>query len=184
MDKYVKDILLQVKFFLVAFLSFSYSLIPGAFLSNLYLKVWGVKVAKGSKIHRGVKFFHIGKLTVGKNSTINFGCYLDNRRGIYIGDNVGIAHDTKIYTLGHNLNDPEFKTKGAPVVIEDNAFIFSNSLIMPGVTIKEGAVILAGSVVTKDVEPYTIIGGNPAKKIKDRIHTINYKQRYQFFFGL
>lgn len=62
---------------------------------------------------------------------INLGCYLDNRRGITIGDNVGIAHNTKIYTLGHDLNDPQFKTKGAPVTIKDNAFVFSNVLIMP-----------------------------------------------------
>lgn len=121
---------------------------------------------------------------MGRSSVINFGCYLDNRRGIYIGDNVGIAHNTKIYTLGHDLNDPEFKTKGKPVHINDNAFIFSNAMIMPGVTIGEGAIVLAGSVVTKDVEPWTIVGGNPAKKIRDRIHEVNYKQIYPYWFAL
>ena len=54
-------------------------------------------------------------MSVGRNTVINFGCYLDNRRGITIGNNVGIAHNTKIYTLGHDLNDSQFKTKGAPV---------------------------------------------------------------------
>jgi maltose O-acetyltransferase len=159
-------------------------LIPGAFLSNVYLKIFGIKIKSGSKIHQGVKFFHIGKFSMGKNSTINFGCYLDNRRGIYIGNNVGIAHDTKIYTLGHDLNDPKFKTKGSPVIIEDNVFVFSNCLIMPGITIKEGAVVLSGSVVTKDVEPYAIVGGNPAKKIKDRTKEIDYNQRYRYWFAL
>lgn len=123
-------------------------------------------------------------MTVGHNSVINFGCYLDNRRGIYIGDNVGIAHNTKIYTLGHDLDDPQFKTKGAPVHINDNAFVFSNVLIMPGVTIGEGAIVLAGSVVTKDVEPWTIVGGNPAKKIRDRNRNIDYKQVYGYWFAL
>ena len=70
----------------------------------------------------------------------------------------------KIYTLCHDLNDSSFSTKGAPVNIEDNVFVFSNAMIMPGVTIGEGAIVLAGSVVTKDVEPWTIVGGNPAKK--------------------
>ena len=121
---------------------------------------------------------------MGKNSVVNFGCYLDNRRGITIGDNVGIAHHTKIYTLGHNLESAEFETKGAPVVIEDNAFIFSNALIMPGVTIYEGAIVLAGSVVTKDVEAWTIVGGNPAKRIKDRQRKIAYKQKYNYWFAL
>ena len=100
-------------------------------------------------------------MSLGKDTVINFGCYLDNRRGIYVGNNVGVAHNTKIYTLCHDLNDSSFSTKGAPVNIEDNVFVFSNAMIMPGVTIGEGAI---GSVVTKDVEPWTIVGGNPAKK--------------------
>jgi len=121
---------------------------------------------------------------VGEDTVVNFGCYLDNRRGIYVGNNVGIAHNTKIYTLGHDLNDSSFATKGAPVNIEDNVFVFSNALIMPGVTIGVGAIVLAGSVVTKDVEPWTIVGGNPAKKIRDRNRGIDYKQVYRYWFAL
>ena len=86
--------------------------------------------------------------------------------------------------MGHNLNSPTFETKGAPVVIEDNVFIFSNSLIMPGVTIHEGAIILAGSVVTKNVEAYTIVGGNPAKYIKDRQREIQYTAQYNYWLAL
>lgn len=65
-------------------------------------------------------------MSVGKDTVINFGCYLDNRRGIHIGNNIGVAHNTKIYTLGHGLNDPKFSTKGAPIHIEDDVYIFSN----------------------------------------------------------
>lgn len=140
---------------------------------------WG-----GTSLHRRCKFFHVGKLSVGNNTVINFGCYLDNRRGITIGNNVGIAHNTKICTLGHDLNDPQFKTMGAAVTINDNVFIFSNALIMPGVTIGEGAIVLAGSVVTKNVEPWTIVGGNPAKKIRERSREIDYKQIYRYWFAL
>lgn len=160
----IKSVLLQCKFLLVEFLNVTYPLIPNP-IRNFYLRMYGIKLCgRTSCIHRGCKFFHIGKMRVGKNSVINFGCYLDNRRGIYIGNNVGIAHNTKIYTLGHDLNDPYFSTKGASVNIKDNVFIFSNAMIMPGVSIGEGAIVLAGSVVTKDVEPWTIVGGNPAKK--------------------
>ena len=77
-----------------------------------YLRCFGIVIGKKSSIHRGCRFFHVGKFEMGDNSVINFGCYLDNRRGIKIGNNVGIAHNTKIYTLGHNLESPEFETKG------------------------------------------------------------------------
>lgn len=184
MNMIVKKILLQCKFLLVEFLNISYQLVPNP-LRNCYLRLFGIRIGGGkSYLHRQCKFFHVGNLFVGHNSVINFGCYLDNRRGIYIGNNVGIAHNTKIYTLGHDLNDPQFTTKGAPVYIEDNAFVFSNVLIMPGVKIGEGAVVLAGSVVTKDVEPWTIAGGNPAKKIRDRNRNIDYKQVYGYWFAL
>lgn len=168
-------ILLQCKFLIVAFLNLTYTYIPNP-IRKFYLLLYNIKIGKHSSIHRGCKFFHVGKITIGNNSVINFGCYLDNRRGIYIGNNVGIAHNTKIYTLGHNLDSPRFETKGASVTIKDNVFIFSNTLIMPGVTINEGAIVLAGSVVTKDVPAYTIVGGNPAIAIKSGIlkyNTIN-----------
>ena len=176
-------ILLQSKFILVALMNISYTLIPNPF-RKYYLRLFGIRINKGSTIHRYCRFFHLGGLTIGQNSTINFGCYLDNRRGISIGDNVGIAHNTKIYTLGHDINDSHFNTRGAKVQIEDNVFIFSNSLIMPGVTIGEGAVVLSGSVVTKDVEPWSIVGGNPATKIKNRNKNIAYNQSYKYWFAL
>lgn len=175
--------LLQCKFLLVGWLNWSYVLIPYPF-RKWYLRCFGIKIGKNSSIHRGCKFFHVGKLQIGENSVVNFGCYLDNRRGITIGNNVGIAHNTKIYTLGHNIDSPLFESKGAPVVIEDDAFVFSNSLIMPGVTIHRGAIVLAGSVVTKDVEEWTIVGGNPAIKIKERQRKIAYKQKYNYWFAL
>jgi len=179
----IKNVLLQLKFIIVEFLNITHNFIP-LFFRKHYLKFFGIAIGSGSSIHRGVKFFHVGNLSIGNNSTVNFGCFLDNRRGIIIGNNVGIAHNSRIYTLGHDLLDPKFKTKGKPVVIEDNVFVFSNSIIMPGVTLKEGAVVLAGSVVTKDVAAYSIVGGNPAVKIKDRIREIEYLQKYNYLFAL
>lgn len=180
----MKTILLQCKFLLVEWLNVTYQLVPNP-LRNTYLRLFGICVGGGkSCIHRGCKFFHVGKMTVGECSVINFGCYLDNRRGIYIGNNVGIAHNTKIYTLGHDIDDPQFRTKGAPVHIEDNVFIFSNALVMPGVTIGEGALVLSGAVVTKNVEPWTIVGGNPARLIRQRPRDIDYKQNYTYWFAL
>lgn len=182
-NRLMETLLLQSKFFLVEWLNVTLFLIPNPF-RNWYLRIFGIKIFNGSSIHRGCRFFHVGKFEIGNHSVINFGCYLDNRRGIKIGNNVGIAHNTKIYTLGHNIDSPKFEAKGAPVVIKDNAFIFSNAIIMPGVTIHEGAIVLAGSVVTRDVDAYTVVGGNPAKFIKKRIREIDYKSSYPYWFAL
>ena len=150
----------------------------------LYLRCFGIIIGKNSSIHRNCRFFHVGNLKIGNNSVVNFGCYLDNRRGIFIGNNVGIAHNTKIYTLGHNIDSPTFETKGAPVIIDDNSFIFSNCLIMPGVRIHNGAIVLSGSVVTKDVPEWAVVGGNPAHIIKYRNKKIAYLQKYNYWFAL
>lgn len=179
----MKGFLLQCKFIIVEWLNITYQLFPFP-IKNLYLYIFGIRIGKKSSIHRNCKFFHIGKFQIGNNSVINFGCYLDNRRGISIGNNVGIAHNTKIYTLGHNIDSPQFETKGGSVTIEDNVFIFSNSLIMPNITIHEGAIVLSGSVVTKDVPPYTVVGGNPAKIIRKRPKEIDYTQNYNYWFAL
>jgi maltose O-acetyltransferase len=183
MNRILYPILLQGKFFIVAFLNFFTSIIPYPF-RNIFLLLFGIKVPLTSSMHRGIKFFHVGNIVCGNNSVVNFGCYLDNRRKISIGNNVGIAHDTKIYTLGHDIHDSQFRTKGKEVIIKDNVFIFSNVLIMPGITIGEGAIVLSGSVVINDIDPYTIVGGNPAKKIKMRDTNIDYKINYNYWFAL
>ena len=177
------NILLQCQFILVAWLNVTSTLLPNP-IRKWYLRCFGIKIGSVSSIHRGCKFFHVGKFRMGDHSVINFGCYLDNRRGITIGCNVGIAHNTKIYTLGHDIDSPGFETKGAPVVIGDNAFIFSNVIIMPGVTIGHGSIVLAGSVVTKDVPEWTVVGGNPAKVIRERQKRIAYLQDYNYWFAL
>lgn len=178
----MRKILLQCKFMLVAWLNLTYNFIPNP-LRKSYLRLFGIRIGNGSCIHRGCKFFHVGKLTIGKNSVVNFGCYLDNRRGITIGNNVGLAHNVKVYTLGHNIDSPKFETKGKTVVIEDGVFIFSNSLIMPGITLHRNCVVLPGSVVTKDVEENAVVGGNPSKKLRMR-KVSTPPQSYDYWFAL
>lgn len=182
-DELYKILLLQGKFFITAFLNITKELLPWP-VRNLYFAIFGIKVHCTSSIHRSCKLFHIGNLSIGKHSVVNFGCYLDNRRGISIGENTALAHDVKIYTLGHNINSSMFETKGAPVTIGNNCFIFSNVLIMPGVTIGDGAIVLPGSVVTKNVDRFVVVGGNPAKFIKKRNQNIDYKINYNYYFAL
>lgn len=106
-------------------------------------------------------------ITIGKNVFINSGCHFQDQGGIEIGDGVLIGHNVVIATINHAL-DPAKNRKNEyhPVKIGSNVWIGSNATILPGVTIGEWAVIAAGAVVTKDVPPYTIAGGVPARTLK------------------
>ncbi len=94
---------------------------------------------------------------------------------VTIGKFVCINDGALILTASHDVLDPEWKHKKAPVIIEDYAWVAMNTIILPGVTIGRGAVVAAGAVVSKNVEPFTIVAGNPAKPLsKNRTTTLNY----------
>ena len=105
---------------------------------------------------------------VGDNFHADYNCTMLDLAEIRIGNNCLIGPDVGIYTAGHRL-EPEGRTLdvyGMPITIGNDVWIGGNSTILPGVTIGDGAVVAAGAVVTKDVEPNTIVGGVPAKLIK------------------
>lgn len=108
-------------------------------------------------------------VAIGRNSRINRNCTLDLRCGLTIGDNVSISPEVMILTLSHDYNDPSFSDVDAgPVRIEDYVWIGSRAIVLPGVTVGRGAVVAAGSVVTKDVAPMTVVAGIPAKPVAVR----------------
>ena len=106
-------------------------------------------------------------LTVGKNTRIN-GAHISVSDRIEIGSNVQIAPYCIFIDNDYHKIDDHFSDEGtkSPIIIKDWAWITMNCMIMKGVTIGEGAVIAAGAVVTKDVAPYTLVGGVPAKLIR------------------
>jgi len=152
-------------------------------LRRYFLIMLGNRIGEKSSIHSNVTLFSLNGLNIGNNSTVNNGCYLDTRCGICIGSNVNISHDVKIYSWGHNIRDPKMSLKKGMVLIEDHVWIFPNVLIMPGVTIGSKAIILPGSVVTKNVEACTVVGGNPAKLISINDRDINYTIDYRVHFA-
>lgn len=107
-------------------------------------------------------------MTIGKNVFINSGCRFQDQGGITIGDGTLIGHNVVLATLNHH-QDPHHRKDmiPAPIVIGKDVWIGANATILPGVTIGNGAIIAAGAVVTKDVETGIIVGGVPAKKIKN-----------------
>ena len=142
-----------------------------------YRRVLGWQIAPGATINTGLKLFGgRGKVSVGRNSTIQIECLFAGvgMTDLRIGENVAIAYRTMILLGGHDPHDPAFTGFVAPVVIEDYVFIGAGAIITAGVTLGRGCVVAAGAVVTKNVEPYTIVGGNPAKPIGARRRDIEY----------
>ncbi|MHB9292830.1 putative 2,3,4,5-tetrahydropyridine-2,6-dicarboxylate N-acetyltransferase [Hollandina sp. SP2] len=106
-------------------------------------------------------------IRIGRNVFINSGCRFQDQGGISIGDGVLIGHNVVLATLNHDLAPEKRATlHPAPIVIGTDVWIGASAIILPGVTIGDGAIIAAGAVVTKDVPANTIVGGVPAKIIK------------------
>lgn len=103
---------------------------------------------------------------------------LDARRGLTIGDNVVLSSNVSIFTLQHNYRSPafscDFSGRKLSVEIGERAWLGSGVTVLPGVSIGKGAVCCAGCVVTKDVEPYAVVAGIPAKKIGERPKDLTY----------
>lgn len=135
---------------------------------EIFSELTGKKVDKSFRLFPPF-FTDFGKnITLGKNVFINAGCKFQDQGGITIGDNVLIGHNVVIATLNHDFN-PENRAAMYPqkVTIGNNVWIGSNSTILPGVTVGDGAIIGAGSVVTKEVPSNCIVAGNPAKVIRN-----------------
>jgi len=142
--------------------------IPSHHIRRFFYRIGGIGIDSGSTIHTGARFYNPWNIKIGKDSIIGEGAVLDGRNDLLIGDHVDIASEVMIYNGEHDVNDPSFKAVFAPVVIEDYVFIGARAIILPGVTIKKGAVVGAGAVVTKDVPEFTIVGGVPARPIGER----------------
>ncbi|NDP22041.1 MAG: acyltransferase [Paludibacter sp.] len=114
-----------------------------------------------------------GTIEIGNNGLIGVGSILSaGNSTIKIGNDVAIAQQCKIIAYSHHYSPGKLITEShfeADITIEDDVLIGAGVIILPGITIGKGAIVGAGTVVNRNVEPYTIVGGIPAKKIKDRI---------------
>jgi maltose O-acetyltransferase len=127
-------------------------------------------------------FFTGNKIIIGNNTVLNRKCYIDGRYGIEIGSNVNISPECYLVSLTHDFNSNEFKTFGKIIVIGDYCWIGVRTLILPGVQLKKGCIVGAGSVVTKSFGENQIIAGGPAKNIGIREENYRYTPNYTPFF--
>jgi len=136
--------------------------------------------ALGSKVGKNITYYPRIKLSPGTNLVLGdcvdlaWGVLITTGGGVEIGDRSLIGYNTQIFSANHVIppRPQQIFTSGHDkerVIIGKDVWIGAGCLILPGVIIGEGAVVAGGSVVTKDVAPFTIVGGNPARIIKERI---------------
>lgn len=142
--------------------------IPSHHVRRLLYRAGGMKIGTGSTIHMYARFFDSRSIVIGEDTIIGEKALLDGRAPLVIGNHVDIASDVMIYNSKHDIESPDFEAKDAPVKIEDYVFVGPRSIILPGVTIGKGAIVAAAAVVTKDVLPFAIVAGVPAKIIGER----------------
>lgn len=164
---------------------FKISYIPSHTIRNfLYRYILGVKMGKNVIIYYGAEIRNPYKLIIDDGSIIGDKAILDARNGILIGKNVNFSSNVTIWTEQHDHRDPWFGCTQVkrPVKIGNRAWLGPNVMILPNVHIGEGAVCAAGCVVTKDVPPYAIVAGIPAKVIGERNHHLQYNFSGKGFF--
>lgn len=142
----------------------------GGKLRTFFARGFITSAGKNIKIQRGAIFSR--KLSIGDNSIIGVKCMFNG--AVKIGKDVMIAPEVFIYSRNHAHDriDIPIAQQGyeeeRPVTIEDDVWIGARATVLPGVTIGKGAIVGAAAVVTRDVPPYTIVGGNPARVLKHR----------------
>lgn len=125
--------------------------------------------ASSCSIARDCRIDYPWRVTIGENSSIGARAWIYGIASIRIGNQCCIGDDVRIITGSHDVRSKTFRLEVKPIEIGDKVWLATGAIILPGVSIGEGAVIAAGAVVTKNVEPWTIVGGNPAKAIKQRV---------------
>lgn len=134
----------------------------------LYRRV-GMKIGENCVVRRGVYLASPNELEIGDGTFIgraNLFC----TGGVKIGKNVNVSDGVVVITAKHDIRSAKFEALYESIAIGDYAWLATNCIILAGVTVGEGAIVAAGAVVTKDVAPYTIVGGNPAIVIGERPH--------------
>lgn len=143
------------------------------FIKSLFLRLQGCKIGKRVVFYPGV-FINPGRnITIGDDVDIALNTLITTGGGVEIGERTLIGYNVQIFSANHVIPDKSQRIFDSghickPVKIHQDCWIGAGSIILPGVIIGEGAVVAAGSIVTKDVEAFTIVGGNPAKFIKKR----------------
>jgi len=152
--------------------------VPSHVIRLFYFKyVFGASIGRKVVIHKGCEIRNPIGLHIGDGSIIGDDAILDARAGLYIGCNVNLSSRVSVWTLQHDYRNPDFACDPehyGPVRINDRVWVGPGVIILPAVTLGEGVVVAAGGVVTKSVDPFSVVGGVPVKKIGQRPENLRY----------
>lgn len=160
------------------YMLFQVGLVPSHRIRKFVYRALGAEIGKNVVFHFRTEVRGLHRLKIGAGTIIGDNALLAAQRGLTIGKNVNLSSNVSIYSGAHDHRDPYFRstpTTTRPITIGDRVWIGSNAVILTGVNIGEGSVVCAGCVVTKDVEPYAVVAGIPAKKVNERPHDLKYE---------
>ena len=136
---------------------------------NFLLRLFGAQIGRHVHIYNSAQIYFPWNLEVGDWSAIGEQAYIYNLGTVQIGSRVTISQRAHLCAGTHDYTDPSLPLQKPPIVIEDQAWICADAFVGPGVTVGEGALVGARAVAIKDVKPWQVVVGNPAKSIKQRV---------------
>ena len=136
---------------------------------NLLLRMFGARIGQHVHIYNSARVYLPWNLEVGDWSAIGEGAYIYNLGPVRIGQHVTISQRAHLCAGTHDHTDSALPLIKSPIVIADQAWVCADAFVGPGVTVGEGAVVGARAVVVKDVEPWLITVGNPARPVSKRV---------------
>jgi putative colanic acid biosynthesis acetyltransferase WcaF len=157
-------------------LAFRFSPRPCFGWRRFLLRCFGAKLGSNVNTYPSTRIYFPWNLNVGKWSAIGEEVFIYNLGKVTLGEKVTISHRAQLCAGTHDYTQPDLPLLKPPVAIHDQAWICADAFVGPGVTVGEGAIVGARAVVMKNVEPWTIVAGNPAKPIKKRLmneHQVN-----------
>jgi putative colanic acid biosynthesis acetyltransferase WcaF len=132
------------------------------------LVLFGAKIERPALVMDGVKVWHPWSLTLHRYCTLGRGVEVYNFAHITLGEQAVVSQETYLCSASHDFEDPSMPLIHSPITIGAQSWVAAGCFIGPGITVGEGAVVGAYSVVTKDVPPWTVVAGNPARVLKVR----------------
>jgi putative colanic acid biosynthesis acetyltransferase WcaF len=133
------------------------------------LSCFGARLGRGANVFPSTRIWAPWNLFMGAQSCLSFQVDCYNVARITLGDHATVSQYAYLCSASHDISHPHMELTFAPITIEAQAWVAADAFIAPGVTVGEGAVVGARASVFKNVPAWTVVGGNPAKKIKDRV---------------